>query len=182
MRFPQLYRFTMFVILSVSVGLAAPGHAGASQLHHTHHAASSKRVVHSTSRHRISSHHSRYSTVAAHRSTVSLGQRGMAADRATEIQQALIQAHYLNGSPTGQWDAETQAAMHKYQIDNGWQSKITPDSRAIIKLGLGPKQDEGEYPAEPSGVSRLTDRMTEPSASAPIRTLAASEMAAVTQN
>lgn len=76
--------------------------------------------------------------------------------RATEIQQALIQAHYLNGAPTGQWDAESQAAMVKYQADNGWQSKITPDSRALIKLGLGPKQDAGEYATTPSGLSQTT--------------------------
>jgi len=26
-------------------------------------------------------------------------------------------------------------------IDNGWQSKIVPDARALIKLGLGPSRD-----------------------------------------
>jgi hypothetical protein len=31
--------------------------------------------------------------------------------------------------------------MEKLQADNGWQSKITPDSRALIKLGLGPNSD-----------------------------------------
>lgn len=85
-----------------------------------------------------------------HRHAV-VGQRSMDPQRATEIQQALIQAHYLSGQPTGQWDQATQAAMMKYQTDNGWQSKITPDSRALIKLGLGPKQDEGEYVSTPSG-------------------------------
>jgi hypothetical protein len=28
--------------------------------------------------------------------------------------------------------------MQKFQADNGWQTKLMPDSRAIIKLGLGP--------------------------------------------
>ena len=28
--------------------------------------------------------------------------------------------------------------MQKYQSDHGWQTKLIPDSRAIIKLGLGP--------------------------------------------
>jgi hypothetical protein len=28
--------------------------------------------------------------------------------------------------------------MEKLQADNGWQTRIVPDSRAIIKLGLGP--------------------------------------------
>lgn len=99
--------------------------------------------------------------------------------RASQIQQALIQAHYMTGSPTGQWDPQSQAAMQKYQSDNGWQSKITPDSRAIIKLGLGPTQDDGEYPASPAfGVSKA-------SAAAPangLRITATSEPPAPTQN
>jgi Putative peptidoglycan binding domain len=66
------------------------------------------------------------------------GQRQIDSGRATEIQAALIRAHYLDGEPTGQWDATTEAAMRKMQADNGWQTKITPDSRALIKLGLGP--------------------------------------------
>ncbi|MHB8301425.1 MAG: hypothetical protein ACYDC6_01115 [Acidobacteriaceae bacterium] len=82
------------------------------------------------------------------------GQRAMDPQRATEIQQSLIQAHYLNGPPSGQWDAASQAAMVKYQNDNGWQTKITPDSRALIKLGLGPKQDAGEYATAPAGISK----------------------------
>jgi hypothetical protein len=31
--------------------------------------------------------------------------------------------------------------MRRYQSDNGWQSKTVPDSRALIKLGLGPSKD-----------------------------------------
>jgi hypothetical protein len=50
----------------------------------------------------------------------------------------LIREKYLTGEPTGVWDARSQAAMVKYQGDNGWQTKEIPDSRAIIKLGLGP--------------------------------------------
>jgi hypothetical protein len=64
---------------------------------------------------------------------------GMAPERATEIQTALIQHGYLTGQPSGQWDSQTAAAMQKLQGDNGWQTKITPDSRALIKLGLGPQ-------------------------------------------
>ena len=55
-----------------------------------------------------------------------------------EIQQALIREHYLTGEPTGSWDAQTQAAMQKYQSDQGWQTRLMPDSRALKKLGLGP--------------------------------------------
>lgn len=31
--------------------------------------------------------------------------------------------------------------MQRYQADHGWQSKTTPDARALIKLGLGPSHD-----------------------------------------
>jgi hypothetical protein len=42
--------------------------------------------------------------------------------------------------PSGHWDSATESAMQKFQGDNGWQTKLMPDSRAIIKLGLGPSQ------------------------------------------
>jgi len=70
------------------------------------------------------------------------GQQTIQADRAREIQEALIREHYLNGEPTGSWDTRTQDAMTRYQTDNGWQSKVTPDSRALIKLGLGPNYSD----------------------------------------
>jgi peptidoglycan hydrolase-like protein with peptidoglycan-binding domain len=69
------------------------------------------------------------------------GQQGIDSSRAREIQQALIRQHYMEGEPTGVWDSATQAAMRRYQADQGWQSKTTPDSRALIKLGLGPSHD-----------------------------------------
>jgi hypothetical protein len=59
-------------------------------------------------------------------------------ERATQIQTALVKAGYLTGAPSGVWDAQSQAAMEKLQADNGWQTKLVPDSRALIKLGLGP--------------------------------------------
>jgi len=66
------------------------------------------------------------------------GQQVIAPERATQIQQALIREHYMSGEPTGKWDSTTEAAMQKYQADQGWQTKLMPDSRAIKKLGLGP--------------------------------------------
>src|SRR5271170_1963117 len=75
------------------------------------------------------------------------GQRQIDPERAREIQSALIREHYLNGEPSGQWDAESQAAMSKFQADQGWQTKLTPDSRALIKLGLGPNQDTAKLTA-----------------------------------
>lgn len=57
--------------------------------------------------------------------------------RATQIQTALVKAGYLQ-TASGKWDTESADAMRKLQGDNGWQTKIIPDSRALIKLGLGP--------------------------------------------
>ncbi len=69
------------------------------------------------------------------------GQQKIDSDRVREIQEALIREHYLTGSVSGTWDAKSQSAMQRYQADNGWQSKSVPDSRALIKLGLGPNHD-----------------------------------------
>ena len=77
--------------------------------------------------------------------------RAITPERATQIQTALISNGYLTGSPTGVWDDETKAAMEKLQADNGWQTKLVPDARAIIKLGLGPNAASAANPAEPSG-------------------------------
>jgi len=78
--------------------------------------------------------HSSKKTVSAH----SHGQRTIGEERTREIQSALIREHYLSGEATGLWDSESKDAMLRYQQANGWQTKVTPDSRALIKLGLGP--------------------------------------------
>ncbi len=62
----------------------------------------------------------------------------MDAQRTQQIQDALVRANYLQGEPSGVWDARTEEALRRYQTANGWQSKVVPDSRALIKLGLGP--------------------------------------------
>jgi Putative peptidoglycan binding domain len=82
-----------------------------------------------------SKYHSKTSTKSASHSR---GQRTIDQERTREIQSALIQQHYLSGEPSGVWDQTSKDAMTKFQADNGWQTKLTPDSRALIKLGLGP--------------------------------------------
>lgn len=85
-----------------------------------------------TSGHTQGSHKPTHKTHKLH------GQQAIEPQRVTEIQQALIRQHYLSGDANGKWDATTEAAMQKYQADQGWQTKLMPDSRAIKKLGLGP--------------------------------------------
>jgi Putative peptidoglycan binding domain len=95
----------------------------------SHHTGTYKKTSAHSSKHSSKTH-----TVTAH----SHGQRTIGEDRTREIQEALIREHYLTGEPSGVWDAESKDAMIRYQEANGWQTKVTPDSRALIKLGLGP--------------------------------------------
>lgn len=89
------------------------------------------------------SHHSRKHSKTM---TKQVGQRSIDDSRATQIQSALVKSGYLT-DPSGHWDSQTSAAMQKYQSDNGWQTKLVPDSRAIIKLGLGPDRDSARASA-----------------------------------
>ena len=69
------------------------------------------------------------------------GQQKIDSERAQAIQDALIREHYMSGEATGTWNEASEEAMRRYQADHGWQSKTVPDSRALIKLGLGPSKD-----------------------------------------
>jgi peptidoglycan hydrolase-like protein with peptidoglycan-binding domain len=110
-------------------------------------AAPAKKSTHHTATHATatptSAHKSKssYTKKGSKRVPKKRGQQAIDSARAREIQQALIREHYMQGEPSGKWDSATQAAMQRYQADQGWQSKTTPDSRALIKLGLGPSHD-----------------------------------------
>jgi len=104
---------------------------------HTSSAHSSSHTSSHTSAQSKNSHGKKGSKQAAKKR----GQQVIDSDRAREIQEALIRERYMQGEPTGAWDDSTQAAMQRYQADQGWQSKTTPDARALIKLGLGPSHD-----------------------------------------
>ena len=86
------------------------------------------------------------------------GQQAIDQERTLQIQQALIREHYLSGAPTGEWDQATRQALIRLQGENNWQTKVVPDSRALIKLGLGPSAQNLLNPesaaiasAQPSG-------------------------------
>jgi peptidoglycan hydrolase-like protein with peptidoglycan-binding domain len=93
------------------------------------------------------------------------GQQKIDPARSREIQEALIREHYMDGTATGVWDARSQSAMERFQADNGWQSKSVPDSRALIKLGLGPDHEHllnpesaMTSPPEPQRAAPVTNR------------------------
>src|ERR1700747_1857725 len=118
-------------------------------------ASKTKSPAHSTKTTSSSGSHSSSSKTAKARTTSSTasrkgkksrksakrGQQKIDSERTQQIQQALIKQHYLSGEPTGKWDPNTEDALRKFQADNGWQNKTVPDSRALIKLGLGPSHD-----------------------------------------
>jgi len=85
------------------------------------------------------------------------GQQKIDSERAQAIQEALIREHYLSGEATGTWNQASEEAMRRYQADQGWQSKTVPDSRALIKLGLGPSKDHLLNPE--SAMTTVPDRL-----------------------
>lgn len=117
-----------FATLSVAGTLLLPFTSSAEVRPH-HHTSTHALVRHTETSHahRSGSEHPSFSSISS--------------ERATEIQSALIQRGYLAGEPTGSWDSASAAAMQKLQGDNGWQTKLVPDSRALIKLGLGPNSN-----------------------------------------
>ena len=93
------------------------------------------------------------------------GQQAIDSERVTAIQQALIREHYMTGEPSSKWDDDTQAAMLKFQADQGWQTKITPDSRALIKLGLGPNHSNAINAGNGASFNTLTSPAALPTTS-----------------
>jgi len=98
------------------------------------------------------------------------GQQAIQTERAREIQEALMREKYLSGEVSGVWDEKTKMAMARYQEENGWQTKVLPDSRALIKLGLGPTHAgviNPESLARPSGLESDAGAGVNRSSSAP---------------
>jgi hypothetical protein len=110
----------------------------------------SRTSSHSSSR--VSTKGKKVRSAKAKQAPHSRGQQGIEAERARTIQEALIRAKYMDGEPSGVWDQKTKDALTRFQSDNGWQSKVVPDSRALIKLGLGPNHDDVLNP-ETSGIT-----------------------------
>jgi hypothetical protein len=126
---------------SAAAPAATAPHPSSGQTAAKHTPSSSHRSTHTSSH--ASAHTSGSKSKAARGQKVvkKRGQQAIDSARARQIQTALIREHYMQGEPSGSWDSATQAAMQRYQADQGWQSKTTPDARALIKLGLGPSPD-----------------------------------------
>jgi len=94
------------------------------------------------------------------------GQQAIDGSRAREIQEALVREHYMTGKPSGTWDSATQDALRRFQAAQGWQSKTVPDSRALIRLGLGP---DHQHLLNPESAMTSEPRLPRPSSSATAR-------------
>jgi hypothetical protein len=44
----------------------------------------------------------------------------------------------------------------RFQADHGWQTKVTPDARALIVLGLGPKHENVLNPESLAAMPAIT--------------------------
>jgi hypothetical protein len=132
----------------------------ADSMHHSAHAATSHKKAHSAG---TGSHHGKKSRPVSSRH----GQQKIDGDRTRQIQEALIREHYLSGEPSGKWDPQTEAALRKLQSENGWQNKTVPDSRALIKLGLGPNHDHLLNPESAMTTAPEAARVNAPSGNDP---------------
>jgi peptidoglycan hydrolase-like protein with peptidoglycan-binding domain len=61
-------------------------------------------------------------------------------ERYKEIQQALATKGYFQGEPNGEWGADSQAALKRFQAEQNLTSDGKLSSMSLIALGLGPKR------------------------------------------
>ncbi len=124
-------------MLAALLLLASSATAATNQTKSTKSASSSHKSSTSSKSSKSATHSKSKSRKKSAKST-SHGQHSIDQERTLAIQQALVREHYLSGEPSGKWDQDTKDALVRFQAENGWQTKVTPDSRALIKLGLGP--------------------------------------------
>src|SRR5215472_486073 len=128
------------VLLSGSLALGATNAEKHPVPSHKPHKATHPPVTHHSSTHPTTKYASTHRSSKKSRKRPR-GQQAIDNARAREIQEALVREHYLTGEPSGTWDSATQAAMRRYQAEQGWQTKTVPDARALIRLGLGPDHE-----------------------------------------
>ncbi len=60
-------------------------------------------------------------------------------ERVKEIQKALADKGYFKGEPTGEWNADSAAALKQFQTDRNLTADGKISALSLIGLGLGPK-------------------------------------------
>ena len=85
------------------------------------------------------------------------GQKTPTADRVNQIQAALVRDGSFQGLPSGKWDDNTIAAMHRFQTAHGLNPSGKLDAPTLQRLGLGSETAGVAAPTPPPGAtSRLT--------------------------
>jgi len=84
-------------------------------------------------------------------------QQAPTADRYKEIQQALVDKGYLHSEATGTWDADSAAALKRFQADQNLTADGKLSSLSLIALGLGPKRLSAQTHTQPAGDGPKTD-------------------------
>lgn len=64
-------------------------------------------------------------------------QKAPTPERISEIQSALSRGGYYQNDPNGKWDADTVAALQKFQSANGLEPTGKLDALSLQKMGLG---------------------------------------------
>jgi hypothetical protein len=82
-------------------------------------------------------------------------------ERYKEIQQALADKGYLKSEPNGVWDAESSAAMAKFQNDRKLDPTGKLSAASLIALGLGPST----APVPPAAAANASASANPPPAS-----------------
>jgi hypothetical protein len=90
---------------------------------------------------RTSGTHQTSSRQAASRQSVPAHPSAPSADRYREIQESLISKGYLQSPASGVWDQNSMDAMRKFQTDQKQEPTGKITAKALIDLGLGPKEE-----------------------------------------
>lgn len=149
-------RIVALLTMGCVLSLAAPGANTAAQKKtiHSKTKKSSKSTTKSTTARRATAKTAgKHATSAGNRkkskAAVNWRSRQLAPtpDRYKEIQTALAQRGYLNGSPNGVWDASSTEALRRFQQDQNLQPTGKLNSLSLIALGLGAKRGNTLAPA-----------------------------------
>jgi hypothetical protein len=75
-------------------------------------------------------------------------QASPSSDRFKEIQESLISKGYLKTPANGVWDQNSIDAMRKFQEDQKMDASGKVTAKALISLGLGPKDESTPNPSK----------------------------------
>jgi hypothetical protein len=88
-------------------------------------------------------------------------------ERLKEIQKALVDKGYLKGEPTGEWNADSAAALKQFQVDRNLTADGKISALSLIGLGLGPKHPNAAPPPSATPVAAVAAPAAQPDQSAP---------------